>query len=74
MCLGIPARIISRADGSSAEVEVGGVRREVDLTLVPEAVVGDYVLIHVGYAIQRVDEAEAQATLELLRQMAEAGE
>ncbi|MBI4319843.1 MAG: HypC/HybG/HupF family hydrogenase formation chaperone [Chloroflexi bacterium] len=69
MCLGIPARIVSLGDGSGAEVEVGGVRREADLTLVPEARVGDYVLIHVGYAIQRIDEAAALETLRLLRQV-----
>ncbi len=72
MCLGIPAQIVSRAQDFSAEVEIGGVRRNVDLTLVPEARVGDYVLIHVGYAVQCIDEAEATETLNLLRQMAEA--
>ncbi len=71
MCLGIPARIVSRKEGCCAEVEIGGVSREVDLTLVPESKVGDYVLIHVGYAIQRIDEAGALETLTLIRQMAE---
>ncbi len=73
MCLGIPAQIVELGEDSSADVEVGGIRRAVNLTLVPEAVIGDYVLIHVGYAIQRIDEAEARETLALLRQMAEAG-
>lgn len=72
MCLGIPAQIVSLGEGSRAEVEIGGIQREVDLTLVPEARVGDYVLVHVGYAIQRIDEDEARETLSLLRQMAEA--
>ena len=72
MCLGIPAQIVSRAQDFNAEVEIGGVRRNVDLTLVPEARVGDYVLIHVGYAVQCIDEAEATEMLNLLRQMAEA--
>ncbi len=71
MCLGIPACVVSRGEGTSAEIEVGGVRREIDLTLVPEAQISDYVLVHVGYAIQLIDEAEAQATFDLLRQMAE---
>ncbi len=72
MCLGIPAQIVSLGEGPRAEVEIGGIQREVDLTLVPEARVGDYVLVHVGYAIQRIDEDEARETLSLLRQMAEA--
>ncbi|MBI2863601.1 MAG: HypC/HybG/HupF family hydrogenase formation chaperone [Chloroflexi bacterium] len=70
MCLGIPARIIAIGEGLRAEVELGGILREADLTLVPEARVGDYVLVHVGYAIQRIDEAVARETLELLREMA----
>ncbi len=70
MCLGVPARIISLRDDYHADVEIGGIRREVDLTLVPESKVGDYVLIHVGFAIERVDELEALETLALLRQMA----
>lgn len=72
MCLGIPARIVSIGGRNRAEVEVGGVRREVDLTLVPESKVGDYVLIHVGFAIERIDEAQAVETLMLIRLMAEA--
>ncbi len=72
MCLGIPARIVSLGEAFRAEVEIGGIRREVDLTLVPESKVGDYVLIHVGYAIERIDEAEAMETLALIQQMAEA--
>lgn len=72
MCLGIPARIVSLGDATLAEVDIGGVQREVDLTLVPDAAVGDYVLIHVGYAIQKIDENQANETLRLLQQMAEA--
>jgi len=52
--------------------ELDGVRREVSLMLVPEAKVGDYVLIHAGYAIGTVDEKEAKETIDLLRQVAEA--
>jgi len=71
MCLSIPGKILSIGEYGRAEVDVGGVQRTVDLTLVPEAVVGDYVLVHVGFAIERVDEAEASETLALLRQLAE---
>lgn len=71
MCLGVPAQIVSLGEGSRAEVEIGGIRREVDLTLVPEAGLGDYVLLHVGYAIQRIDEVAALETLRLLKEMAE---
>lgn len=70
MCLGIPVRIVSLGEDFRALVEVGGVRREADLTLVPEAEVGDYVLLHVGFAIQRIDEVEARETLSLLCEMA----
>ncbi len=72
MCLGVPVRIISLGDAPRGEVEIEGVRREVDLSLVPEAVVGDYVLLHAGFAIQRIDEAEAEKTLRLLEEMFEA--
>ncbi len=54
-------------------VELGGVVREVSFMLLPDARVGDYVLLHAGYALQKVDEAEAEETLRLLAEMAEAG-
>jgi len=68
MCIAIPARVIS-VDGTAAEVDVGGVRRAASLSLTPEAKVGDYVLLHAGYAISVIDEREAEETLNLLRQM-----
>lgn len=70
MCLAIPARIES-IDGQQAEVDVGGVRRTIGLWLTPEARVGDYVYLHAGYAISILDEAEAQESLRLLRELAE---
>ncbi|MDA8064123.1 MAG: HypC/HybG/HupF family hydrogenase formation chaperone [Thermaerobacter sp.] len=73
MCLAVPVRIVRRV-GDLAEVDAGGVRKEVSLLLVPEAAVGDYVLLHAGYAIQLVDEAGARETLELMRQLVEAEE
>lgn len=55
-----------------AKVDVGGVTRDISLDLCPDVSVGEYVLIHTGFAIQKVDEEEAKETLDLLRQMAEA--
>ncbi len=75
MCLAIPARIvqINRIDPAidTAVVELGGVLREVSIALVPEAEVGDYVLVHVGYAISKIDPAEAEETLRLMHEMAQ---
>jgi len=72
MCLGIPMRIVE-ADGNEAVVESGGVRKNVRLELIGGGSVGDYVLVHTGYAIERVDEAEALETLDLIRQVHDAG-
>jgi hydrogenase expression/formation protein HypC len=71
MCLGIPGKIVSITEHQLAEVEFSGVRREVSLLLCPEVQVGDYVLVHVGFAIQRLDEEEAQETLKLFRELEE---
>ena len=69
MCLAVPMRL-SQRDELTGIAELDGVRREVSVMLVPEARVGDWVLIHAGYAIGAVDEEEAQATLALLREVA----
>ena len=69
MCLAVPVRIMS-IEGSNAEVEIGGVTRNVSIILTPEAKVGDYVLLHTGYAINVIDEEEAQETLKLFEQIA----
>ncbi len=71
MCLGIPARIVDLAEPGLAKAEISGVRREVSVALVPEAEVGDWVLVHVGFALQRIDEEQARETLALLAQMGE---
>ena len=71
MCLAIPALIKSIA-GHVAVVDIEGITREVSLDLTPEAKVGDYVLLHTGYAISVLDEVEAEETLGLLRQIIEA--
>ena len=73
MCLGIPGRIVERRDVQGLPmgvVDFGGVRREVCLAYVADEVaVGDYAIVHVGFAISKVDEAEARRTFEALRAM-----
>jgi hydrogenase expression/formation protein HypC len=69
MCLAVPVKVVS-IEGNEAEVEIGGVKRRVSIMLTPEAKVGDYVLLHTGYAINVIDEAEAQETLKILEEMA----
>ncbi len=68
MCLAIPV-LVKSIDGRQAEVEVGGVSRRVSIWLTPDVRVGDYVLLHTGYAISVIDEAEARETLKLLEEM-----
>jgi len=68
MCLAVPALIVA-VDGQEAEVELGGARRRVGLQLVPEARVGDFVLVHTGFAINLLDPEEAEATLSLFREL-----
>jgi len=72
MCLGVPAKIVEmyKKDGlQMARVDFGGVTREACLAYVPEAKVGDYCLIHVGFALNLISEEEARETLELLKQV-----
>ena len=73
MCLAIPMRLVERKQ-MVGTVELDGVRRTISLMLLPEAEVGQHVLIHAGYAIGAVDEDEAMRTLELLREYADAME
>lgn len=68
MCLAIPMKIISK-DGYSATVEAGGVSREINLRLLEDARVGEYVLVHAGFAIETIDEHEAEETLKLMEQI-----
>jgi hydrogenase expression/formation protein HypC len=70
MCLAIPARIVELLAGDQCRVELGGVRKEISLALVDGAAVGDYVIVHVGYALTKLDPEEAAQTLALF---AEAG-
>ena len=70
MCLAIPARVVELNENDVAIVDLGGVRKDVSLALVEDVKVGDYVILHVGYALTRLDPEEAEKTLAL---MAEAG-
>ena len=82
MCLGIPGRVveIGDADKKLAMVEVGGVRRQVNLACIVdeqhpvESCLGDWVLVHVGFAMSRIDERQAAETLEILNQLGEVQE
>ena len=78
MCLGIPGRVIERRDDAGlavGTVDFGGVRREVCLAYVADEVaVGDYVVVHVGFAISKVDEQEARRTFDVLREMSQLDE
>ena len=75
MCLAIPGKIVEILDVENriAKVEVGGVRRNINIGMLPEndTNVGDYVLIHVGFAMSKVDEHEAEETLRLLKELGE---
>jgi len=68
MCLAVPGKVI-QVDGKAGKVDFLGVQRQVQLDLVPEAVAGDWVLVHAGFAIHRIDEEEAHETLALLRKL-----
>ncbi len=76
MCLGIPAQIVGLVDPGDgiAKAEISGVRRDISIALCPEAKVGDWVLVHVGFALATMDEQQAKETLELLEQMGAAYE
>jgi hydrogenase expression/formation protein HypC len=70
MCLAVPARVLS-IEGQEAEVDFSGVRRRISVVLTPEVRVGDYVVIHTGFAISVLDEAEALETLKLFQELDE---
>jgi hydrogenase expression/formation protein HypC len=73
MCLAIPA-LIKNIEDKEGDVEIGGISRRISLWLTPTAKVGDYVLVHTGYAISIIDQKEAETTLQLLTELAEASE
>jgi hydrogenase expression/formation protein HypC len=74
MCLAVPGKVISIREGDTplhraGKVSFGGVQKEINLAYVPDASVGDYVIVHAGFALNRIDEAEAQEVFEYLRQI-----
>jgi len=71
MCLAIPALLVELLANEQAIVNLGGIRKEVSIALVPGVVVGDYVIVHVGHAIGRIDPEEAERTLALFGELAE---
>lgn len=71
MCLAIPVKVIELLDGDLGVIEADGVRKAISLALVEGVAAGDYVIVHVGYAIQKLDVEEAERTLELFAQLAE---
>lgn len=71
MCLAVPGKILSIDDAQQAVVDMMGAQRTASLRLVPDAAVGEYILVHAGFGIQIIDAAEAAETLDLLREMPE---
>lgn len=68
MCLAIPVRITELIDDERAKASIGGIVREIGTALVDDVRVGDYVILHVGFALSKLDEAEARRTLEVMRE------
>ena len=69
MCLAIPVRIDEIINLDTAIADMGGVRKEINVSLVPDLEVGDYVILHVGYALNKLDKAEAEKTLKLFSEL-----
>ena len=72
MCLAMPARVVEVGAAEQAVIELDGVKKEISLALVDGVQVGDYVIVHVGYALQKLDTEEAEKTLALFAEMAQA--
>ena len=70
MCLAVPAEVLEKKDNDLALIEIGGVRKDVSLMLVDGVDVGDYVLVHAGFAIEKIDKDEADKTMQLLEELA----
>ncbi len=69
MCLAIPAKVVELFDDEQAVIDLGGVRKTISVALLEEVELGDYVIVHVGYALNRLDPEEARKTLELFAEM-----
>lgn len=74
MCLAIPARVVELKEDGRAMVDLGGIRKGIDVSLVGDVIVGEYVIVHVGFAIGRIDAQEAERTLAMFGEMAAAQE
>ena len=74
MCLAIPAQVVELREGDNAVVDLAGVRKEISLALVDNVAVGDYVIVHVGYALNKVDPEEAAKTLALFTEIGQLGD
>ncbi|MBL0353234.1 MAG: HypC/HybG/HupF family hydrogenase formation chaperone [Candidatus Dechloromonas phosphoritropha] len=74
MCLAIPAQVVELRAGDNAVVDLAGVRKEISLALVDNVLVGDYVIVHVGYALNKLDPDEAAKTLALFRELGQLDE
>ncbi len=73
MCLAIPARVVELLPEGMARVSLDGVMKTVSIALVEDVAIGDYIVLHVGYALAKIDEEEAQRTLALLQEAASLG-
>ena len=71
MCLAMPTQVIALKEHPLAIVKLGGIEKEISLALVDDVHIGDYVILHVGYALTKLDELEAQKTLALFKEMSE---
>lgn len=71
MCLAMPTRVIEIDDNGLATVELDGVQKKISLALIDGVEIGDYVIVHVGFALQKLDPVEAEKTLDLFREMAD---
>ena len=74
MCLAIPAQVVELRDGDNAVVDLAGVRKEISLSLVENVALGDYVIVHVGYALNKLDPEEAAKTLALFAELGQLGD
>jgi hydrogenase expression/formation protein HypC len=74
MCLAIPAQVVELREGDNAVVDLAGVRKEISLALVDQIAVGDYVIVHVGYALNKLDPEEAARTLALFAEIGQLDE
>ena len=73
MCLAIPAQVVELREGDNAVVDLAGVRKEISLALVDNVAIGDYVIVHVGYALNKLDPEEAAKTLALFAELGQLG-